>query len=148
MNGAPDVTLCIPAWQAATFIERTLRCARAQSYPAIRIAVSVDRGDDDTEAICRRHAAEDPRIDVVAQPVRLGWADNCNALLDGVQTPLFCLYFHDDVLHPGYIDTLRSALLAALVRSPPIATSAPSAMPTGRSPAGLTTARPRRACCR
>lgn len=112
MSDRADVTLCIPAWQAEGFIDRTLCCARAQSYRALRILVSIDRCDDGTEAICRRHAAGDPRIEVIAQPRRLGWADNCNALLDRVDTDTYCLYFHDDILHPDYVRVLRDALLA------------------------------------
>lgn len=111
MSTTADVTLCIPAWQAAGFIDRTLHCARDQDYPALRILVSIDYCEDGTEAICRRHAGEDPRITVIAQPERLGWADNCNLLLDRVDTEFFSLYFHDDILRPGFVGVLRQALL-------------------------------------
>jgi hypothetical protein len=107
-----DVTLCIPAWQAEAFIDRTLACARAQTHAALRILVSIDRSDDGTEAICRRHAAEDPRVDVVVQPHRLGWADNCNELLDRVDSDFFAFYFHDDAIAPDYVQRLRAALVA------------------------------------
>ena len=50
----PDVTICIPAWQAADFIERTLRCARSQTYEDIHILVSVDQCEDATVEICNR----------------------------------------------------------------------------------------------
>ena len=46
------------------------------------------------------------------QPERLGWARNANALLDRVETDLFFLYFHDDVLEPTYVERLRDSLLA------------------------------------
>jgi len=108
----PDVTICIPAWQAEPFIERTLRCAREQTYANIRVLVSVDRCDDRTEAICRAQAALDERIEVIAQPERLGWSENANALLDRVDSEFFCLYFHDDIIEPTYIERLRDALLA------------------------------------
>jgi hypothetical protein len=114
-----DVTVCIPAWQAAAFIDRTLDCARGQSYRHLRILVSVDRGDDDTAAICRRHAAADPRIEVIEQRRRLGWSENANALLSRVATEFFFLYFHDDIIAPTYVEALRNALLAD-----PTATSA------------------------
>ena len=83
-----------------------------QTHARIRIVVSVDLCDDDTAERCFRHAAEDPRIDVVAQPRRLGWADNTNATLDRVDTEFFSLYFHDDILYPGYVDRLLAALKA------------------------------------
>lgn len=106
-----DVTVCIPAWQAEGFIDRTLECARAQSHPSLRILVSVDQCDDGTAAICQRHASEDPRVQVVLQPKRLGWADNTNALLNRVETEFFCLYFHDDIIKPEYVARLYALLM-------------------------------------
>ncbi len=108
----PDVTVCIPAWQAEPFIERTLQCARAQTYPDVRILVSIDQGADRTVDICWEHAREDPRVEVIVQSHRLGWSRNANALLDRVETDFFFLYFHDDVIAPTYVERLRDALLA------------------------------------
>jgi hypothetical protein len=108
---APDVTICIPAWQAEPFIARTLQCARAQTHADVRILVSVDRCDDATAAICGEHAAQDPRIEVIVQRERLGWSENANALLDRVDTEFYFLYFHDDIIEPVYVAQLRQALL-------------------------------------
>lgn len=114
-----EVTVCIPAWQAAGFIDRTLECARAQTHAALRVVVSVDLGEDDTVARCRAHAALDPRIEVIAHEVRLGWSANTNAALARVATPYFFLYFHDDVIAPTYV----AALLAALQADPDAASA-------------------------
>ncbi|CAG1015998.1 MAG: glycosyltransferase family 2 protein [Rhizobiaceae bacterium] len=113
---APDakVTICIPAYMAEAFVERTLRCAREQTLRDIVIAISVDASSDATAAICRRHAAEDERIVVHVQAERLGWAGNVNFLLERVQTPFFFLYFHDDVVKPEY----TARLLTRLEREP------------------------------
>src|SRR4051812_21312167 len=108
----PDITICVPAWQAVAFIDRTMRCARSQTYGDVRIMVSVDRCEDRTADICMEHAREDSRIEVIEQPERLGWSRNANALLDRGETDLFFLYFHDDVLEPTYVERLREALLA------------------------------------
>jgi hypothetical protein len=107
---APDVTLCIPAWQAAEFIDRTLRCARDQTHGALRILVSVDRSEDATEDICRRHARADGRVEVHAHRERLGWARNANFLLDRADTEFAGIYFHDDVIEPTYVERLVAAL--------------------------------------
>jgi hypothetical protein len=104
------VTICVPAWRAEAFIERTLRCAREQTCSGICILVSVDRSDDATAAICRRHAREDGRIAVFEQGERLGWARNVNFLLDRVRTAFFFLYFHDDLIAPEYTEKLLQAL--------------------------------------
>jgi len=106
----PEVTICIPAWQAAGFIDRTIQCARGQTHADIRITVSVDRSEDATEEICREHARSDERVEVISQGRRLGWAANANALLDRVDSEFFFLYFHDDIIEPGYTEVLLDAL--------------------------------------
>lgn len=109
---AADVTICIPAWQAEPFIERTLTCARGQTHERLHILVSVDRCDDGTVELCRAQAQADPRLEVVAQAERLGWSRNANFLLDRVDTELFFLYFHDDIIEPTYVEKLRAMLQA------------------------------------
>lgn len=106
----PDVTVCIPAYQAAEFIDRTLRCARAQTHDALRIAVSIDLSEDETEQVCLRHAREDSRVEVHAHRERLGWAGNVNHLLEQVQTEFAFVYFHDDLIEPTYVERLLAAL--------------------------------------
>lgn len=106
---ASEVTICIPAYQAEPFIDRTLWCARRQTHRAIRILVSVDRSEDATERICREHSAADERVVVVSHSERLGWAANSNALLERVQSEFFFLYFHDDVIEPEYTGVLLQA---------------------------------------
>lgn len=109
-HASPPVTICIPAWNAEEFIDRTLQCARNQTFENIVIRVSIDLSDDATEEICRAHAAEDDRIEVVVQPERLGWAGNANELLDMVNTDYAFLYFHDDEIDPRYTEVLLNAL--------------------------------------
>lgn len=113
------MTVCIPAYQAAGFIERTLRCACEQTHAEQRILVSVDVSTDGTEEICRAWAREDPRVEVIAQPERLGWAGNVNFLLESVTSEFAFLYFHDDLIEPAY-----SARLVAALRERPDAASA------------------------
>lgn len=112
-------TICIPAFQAAPFIARTLDCAQAQSERAIAIHVSVDQSDDETADICEARAALDPRIRVSRQGQRVGWSDNTNCLIRDVQTPFFFLYFHDDLIADTYVERL-----CGLLRSRPDAATA------------------------
>jgi hypothetical protein len=107
-----DVTICIPAFEAAGFIDRTLRFAQGQTYRNIKILVSVDYSTDRTAEICRSFAALDPRMEIIEQGARLGWCGNVNALLVRVETPFFFIYFHDDIILPQYCERLRGALLS------------------------------------
>ncbi|MGR9073748.1 MAG: glycosyltransferase family 2 protein [Gammaproteobacteria bacterium] len=107
---AADVTVCIPAYRAASFIDRTINCALAQTHKSIRILISVDKCEDDTAEICRRHAREDPRIEVVVHPERLGWSKNVNSAIDRVDTEYFFVYFHDDIISPSYVERLLKVM--------------------------------------
>lgn len=104
------MTVCIPAFQAAAFIDQTLHCARGQTYEAQRIAVSIDLSEDDTEEICRSHAREDDRVEIHAHRERLGWVNNVNHLLEAVRTEFSFIYFHDDLIDPTYSEQLVGAL--------------------------------------
>jgi hypothetical protein len=107
---AAEVSVCIPAWRAADFIDRTLHCAREQTHDALRIVVSIDLSDDGTEEVCNAHARADRRIEVHTQRERLGWAKNVNFLLDRVDTEFAFLYFHDDIIEPTYTEQLVGSL--------------------------------------
>ncbi len=106
----PTATALLPAWQAADFIQLTLDCLSAQSYASFSVIVSVDQCDDDTARICEAHARKDPRFRVVRQEQRLGYAGNCNALLDLADSDYACFAFHDDTLAPDYVEKLAGAL--------------------------------------
>jgi hypothetical protein len=108
----PEVSILIPAYMAASFIDRTLYFACGQTYHAVSIVVSIDAGDDQTADIVRSHAAADSRIIVHEQEERLGWAGNVNFLLGEVRTPYFFIYFHDDILLPQYTDHMLATLRA------------------------------------
>jgi hypothetical protein len=106
-----EVSVCIPAWQAGAFIDRTLQCAREQTHEELRIIVSIDLCDDDTESVCKAHARADDRVEVHAQRARLGWARNVNFLLDRVETEFAFLYFHDDIIERSFTERLVGSLL-------------------------------------
>jgi hypothetical protein len=105
-----EISILIPAYMAASFIDRTLYFARGQTYGALNILVSIDAGDDATPAIVRSHATRDSRIVVHEQAERLGWAGNVNFLLGQVDTPYFLIYFHDDILLPQYTAQMFATL--------------------------------------
>jgi hypothetical protein len=106
-----EVAVCIPAWQAEPFIERTLRCALAQTHANLKVLVSVDACTDATVDLCRGFASRESRMQVYAQAERLGWIGNTNFLLDQVESPYYFVYFHDDLIEPAYVEALLQALL-------------------------------------
>jgi glycosyltransferase involved in cell wall biosynthesis len=96
------VTVCVPVFNAAAFLAETLDSIAAQSFADIKVLMSLDRSDDDSESICRRYL-DDRRFELIVQRERLGWVGNVNALIERVDTPYFCITPHDDLLAPQYL---------------------------------------------
>jgi glycosyltransferase involved in cell wall biosynthesis len=101
------ITVCVPVYNAAAFLADTLDSIAAQTFTDFKVLISLDRGDDDSEAICRRYLA-DRRFELIVQPRRLGWVGNVNALIDRVDTPFFCIMPHDDLLAPQYLAEIHA----------------------------------------
>lgn len=109
----PRVVACMPAWNAAAFVEPVLASLAAQTYPNLAILISVDCSSDDTAAICERFAAGRTDVTVLRQPERLGWIANSNALLAAAEGDYVFFAQHDDPLAPTYVERLVAALEAA-----------------------------------
>ncbi|WMS43884.1 glycosyltransferase family 2 protein [Acuticoccus sp. MNP-M23] len=115
MNPTPAISICIPAFRAEAFLEETLRAAVAQEGDFEReFVVSVDGPSegappDRTEEIARDCLAGE-RLRLVVQPHRFGWVRNTNAALRLATEPRAMILPHDDILLPGYLHTLMTAL--------------------------------------
>jgi glycosyltransferase involved in cell wall biosynthesis len=109
----PRVVACMPAWNAADFIEPVLATLAAQTYPNLEILISVDRCTDATAELCERFAAGRANVTVVRQPARLGWIGNSNALLARANGDYVFFAQHDDPLAPTYVERLVTALESA-----------------------------------
>ncbi|MBD2501622.1 glycosyltransferase family 2 protein [Anabaena azotica] len=67
-NNCPLVSVIIPAYNAAEFIERTLNSVINQTYPHIEVIVVDDGSQDETSAIVQSIMQQDHRIQLLHQP--------------------------------------------------------------------------------
>jgi glycosyltransferase involved in cell wall biosynthesis len=111
MTGAPSapITVCVPAYNAASFIDNTLDRISRQSHPDMRVLVSVDLSTDDTIERCRKFE-RDRRFRVVVHDKHRNWIDNINGMLDLVETDDYCLIPHDDLIDADYLVALQNEL--------------------------------------
>ncbi len=65
------VSIITPAWKAAAVIRETIASVQAQSHPDWEMLIAEDCGPDDTRAIVRELARDDPRIRLI-EPERNG----------------------------------------------------------------------------
>ncbi|HZO95352.1 MAG TPA: glycosyltransferase [Candidatus Baltobacteraceae bacterium] len=92
----PLVSVIVPTYNSAAFLERSLRSIRAQDYEPLEIVVADNASTDDTVAIAHRLA------DVVIQagPERCA---QCNAAVRAAHGELVYRVDSDFVLEPGVV---------------------------------------------
>lgn len=112
MAGAlPLVTLGVPVYDGEAHLEPALRGLQAQTWPHLEILISDNASTDGTEALCRRFAAEDPRIRYVRQPENLGAAANFEFLVHAARGEFFAWCAHDDLRMPGFVEACATELM-------------------------------------
>ena len=100
----------MPVFEGFDFVAETLESIRAQSFGNIRVLISVEGGDQRSFEICRPFT-DDPRFELVQQPLRLGWPGNLNWLLGQLREDFFCYWQQDDLCDPTYLETLLDHIL-------------------------------------
>ncbi|WP_420348110.1 glycosyltransferase family 2 protein [Pelagibius sp.] len=108
---APRVSVIIPAYNAAAYLERTVASVQGQSLADSEILIIDDCSTDRTLAVARSLAAADDRIQVIAAERNGGPAAARNLGLDSAQGDWIALLDADDAFEPG-----RLARLTALAR--------------------------------
>lgn len=96
--GEPVVSICIPAYQAAPFLEATMASVTTQTLHEWELVVVDNASTDNTQAVLARF--NDPRIRVVTNPGTLPVDENWNLAVSLARAPLVKLLPADDVLDP------------------------------------------------
>lgn len=108
----PLVSVLVPVYNGARYLDATLASIRAQKYRALEILVKDDGSTDGSVEIAERHAAEDPRIRFVTGSPSGGAVPNHVALAE-MATGEFVKFCHqDDLLDERHVSELLPPLLA------------------------------------
>ena len=101
MHNTPTmVTVIMPAYNAAAYIEEAIRSVMNQTYGAWRLLVLDDGSSDDTTTIVQRLAAEDTRITLSCNTQNCGAARTRNRGLDLCTDGYVAFLDSDDRWHP------------------------------------------------
>lgn len=103
----PAVSIVVPFYNQAPFLEHTLRSLTAQTEPDLEILVVDDGSTEPPDAIVA--AIGDPRLRLIRQPNR-GVAHARNRGLAESTGEFVAFVDADDALAPAMIDTLANAL--------------------------------------
>jgi len=101
-GGRPKVTIAIPTFNRAAWIEGAVAGALAQSYSDFEVLVSDNASTDETASVLARF--NDPRVRVVRQETNLGLVGNWNACLAEARGEYIALVPDDDRISPWFLD--------------------------------------------
>lgn len=108
----PLVTIGVPVYNEARYLDASLHSLRAQDYPNLEIVLSDNASTDGTLALCERHAAADPRIRVERTAANRGATANFRHALDVARGRYFMWAAGHDLWTPGLVSECVALLEA------------------------------------
>lgn len=119
-TSSPDISVVMPVYNGARYLESALRSIMVQTHENIEIIVIDDASTDDTGILLERLAEEDPRLRVLSLSKNSGSAGATNAALGQVRAPYVARMDADDIAHPdrlarqkAYLDAHPDVMLVA-----------------------------------
>jgi GT2 family glycosyltransferase len=109
-DAAPVVTVGMPVYNGAAFLQAALDSLLSQTYTNYEIIISDNNSDDGTEKICRQYASVDPRIRYVRHDVNRGAAWNHNFVVAEARGRFFRWQHADDFCEPRHLERCVVAL--------------------------------------
>lgn len=100
----PRVSIGLPVYNGAPFVERSLQALLAQTYEDFELVISDNGSTDGTEEICRTAADADARVRYVRQEHNRGAAWNFSNLVRVTSGPYFRWATHDDLVAPTNLE--------------------------------------------
>ncbi|HVF81640.1 MAG TPA: glycosyltransferase [Flavisolibacter sp.] len=111
MNNLPLVSICIPTYNAAEFLEPCLQSALAQTYPNLEIMISDDGSTDDTLNIIKKYQQQYSHIRVMQNESK-GMVNNWNNCIIQARGEWVKFLFQDDILKPPCVKKMLETCLA------------------------------------
>lgn len=105
----PFLSLVVPVFNAASYIERCLASVYSQFFSDFECVIVDDGSTDDSFFICQKYARFDSRFKVYHQKNR-GVSDARNLGLEKCRGDYICFMDADDQLSPDYFSSLISGL--------------------------------------
>jgi glycosyltransferase involved in cell wall biosynthesis len=110
MSSKPLVSVCIPCYNGARFIGRTIESVLQQTLTDLEVVLVDDLSTDATLEIIKTFT--DSRVRVLRNPVNLGMGGNWNRALSSGVGKYVKLLCEDDLLHPECLERQVSILEA------------------------------------
>jgi glycosyltransferase involved in cell wall biosynthesis len=106
----PKVSIGMPAYNSAAWIEKSIESLLAQSFGDFELVISDNASTDRTYAICEAFARLDPRIRLLRNPENLGANRNYLATLAAARGVYFKWASSNDVCGVAFLEKCVAAL--------------------------------------
>jgi len=106
----PKVTISIPTYNGALYIEECLESAISQTFSDIEIVIVDDCSTDGTFEIAGKYAGLDKRVKVFRNNTRLGLVGNWNKSIQYSTGEWIKFLFQDDFLYDNCIEKMLNAV--------------------------------------
>lgn len=106
----PLVSVLLPAYRVAPYLERCVRSITAQTYRNLEIIIVDDASPDDSGIIAEQLASQDQRITVVHHKTNQGFSGARNSGLDHSTGDFITFVDSDDWVEPDYVDYLMNIM--------------------------------------
>lgn len=93
----PRLSIGLPVFNGARYLATSLDALLGQSFGDFELILADNASTDGTEQICRRYAAQDPRIRYYRQPRNVGSTPNHNLTVEMARGELFKWASYDDL---------------------------------------------------
>jgi glycosyltransferase involved in cell wall biosynthesis len=110
----PRVSIGLPVYNGEAYLQDAIASILDQTYRDFELIICDNASTDQTEAICRHHAAKDRRIRYYRQAQNIGATANFNRTFELARGVYFKWAAHDDLLEPTYLEKC----VAVLERTP------------------------------
>ncbi|GGK11188.1 glycosyltransferase family 2 protein [Parabacteroides faecis] len=108
------VTLSMPIYNVAPYVERALLSALNQTFESIEFLLVDDRGTDNSMEIVRRIIKDHPRgkdVRIIEHPHNIGTGATKNTAIDNAQGEFLFFMDSDDEITPGCIQVLYDKMI-------------------------------------
>ena len=113
-ESVPRVSIGLPVYNGDDHLAEAIESVLSQTYQDFELIVCDNASTDRTEEICRKYAAQDPRIRYHRNPENIGATGNFRRTFELASAEFFNWLSHDDLLGPKYLESC----LALFDRSP------------------------------
>ena len=109
-SSIPEVTIGLPVYNGAQWLEQAIESLLAQDYENFKIIISDDCSDDETPDICSSYSDQYNNIDFSVNKKNLGGDRNLIKILSNCESDYFVWASQDDYWHKDFLSTLVSKL--------------------------------------